>query len=247
MLAQPPNFAISSSSSAVDACFAHLRRAIVSGQTAPGQQLPPERELAQQLGVNRTTLRSALTRLDAAGLIASRQGSGTLVRDFRRAAGPELLPELLQQTADPAERQRMCDDLLLMRRQMASAVLARLVAGVTPRARATVAAAVDALARAIESAATTADLAEADLAVLAAVLDATQSPVLALCLNPVSDVLRHSPNLRDAMYADPHSNLQGWLDLCDWLAAPDGAAIARMLAAIDERDAATLQRLAEQS
>ncbi len=229
--------------SAVDACFDHLRRAIVSGQLPPGQRLPPERELAQQLAVNRTTLRSALTRLHAAGLIASRQGSGTLVRDFRRAAGPELLPELLELTTDPAERRKLVDDLLLMRRQMAAAVLARLVAGVTPRARATVAAAVDVLARAIDAGAAVADLAEADLAVLAALLDATGSPALALCFNPVSEVLRRCPPLCAALYATPRANLQAWLALCDWLAAPDAAAIGLMLAAIDAGDAAALDRL----
>jgi GntR family transcriptional repressor for pyruvate dehydrogenase complex len=230
-------------SSAADACFQQLRRAIVSGQPPPGQHLPPERELALTLGVNRTTLRSALTRLDAAGLIVARQGAGTLVRDFRRAAGLELLPELLAQTADVATRRLMFDDLLLMRRQMASAVLARLVAGVSQRARADVAAAVAAMAQTLETKATSMALAEADLAVLAAVLDATQSPVFALCLNPVSETLRRSADLRAAMYAEPQANLAGWLALCDWLAAPDPALIPLILAQIDERDAATLARL----
>lgn len=241
-MAQPYRTASASTTSAVDACYAHLRRAIVSGQTPPGHRLAPERELAQTLGVNRTTLRSALTRLDAAGLILARQGAGTVVRDFRRAAGLDMLPELLAQTADSAARHQMFDDLLLMRRQMASAVLARLAAGVTQRARAQVAAEVTALARAIEAGADSLRLADADLAVLAAVLDATQSPVLALCLNPVSEVLRRCDDLREAMYAEPQANLAGWLALCDWLAAPEAAALPLLLAAIDERDAATLAR-----
>lgn len=231
------------SPSAVDACFAHLRRTIVSGDALPGQHLPPERELALRLGVNRTTLRAALVRLEAAGLVVARQGSGTLVRDFRRAAGLEVLPELLRQTADPAQRLAIYDDLLLMRRQMATAVLARLAAGTSPRARADVASAVAAFGRAMDQSADAGELAQADLAVLGAVLDATQSPVLALCLNPISDVVRHSAELREAMYAEPQANLQAWLGLCDWLAAPDVAVMGLLLAAIDEGDAATLARL----
>ncbi len=230
--------------SAADACFAHLRSAILSGQTPPGQRLPPERTLARQLGVNRTTLRSALTRLDAAGLIDARQGSGTLVRDFRRTAGLELLPELLDQIRDGAARRALIDDLLLMRRQMASAVLARLAAGVTPRARAHVAAAVEAMARTIDAGTGAGAVARAELAVLGAVLDAAQSPVLALCCNPVSDAVARNSELCAAMYANPQINLQGWLVLCDWLAAPEAAAIAPMLAAIDALDAATLDALA---
>lgn len=50
-------------------------------QDAPdGAKLPPERELAAELGVNRGTLREALTRLQAQGLLARRQGAGTFVR-----------------------------------------------------------------------------------------------------------------------------------------------------------------------
>ena len=99
------------------------------------------------------------------------------------------------------------------------------------------------MAQTVDAKPTSLALAEADLAVLAAVLDATQSPVFALCLNPVSDVLRRSADLRAAMYAEPQDNLAGWLALCDWLAAPDAALIPLILAQIDERDAATLQRL----
>ena len=229
--------------SPADDCFLHLRRQILSRALAPGKQLPPERELATQLGVNRTTLRTALTRLESAGLIAARQGSGTLVRDFHHTGGPELLPELLLLTRDEGGRRQMLDDLLLMRRQMLAAVLARLSSGVAPLARTAVAAAIDGLSRTIAAGAATSAIAEADLAVLAAVLDATQSPVLAFCLNPISDAVRHSATLRHAIYAEPQSHLAGWLAVSDWLAAPEIAVLGDLLAAIDDRDAAALARL----
>lgn len=63
-----------------------LRRAIIDGALPPGTRLPPERELAAQLGVSRPTLRGAVNALVIMGLLDSRHGSGTFV-----AAG--VLPE----------------------------------------------------------------------------------------------------------------------------------------------------------
>lgn len=82
--------------------------AIVDGAYPPGSVLPPERDLAEQLGVNRTSLRQALARLQHMGLIEARQGSGNLVREpaaltdpaivevLLRKLGPDFLAELLE-------------------------------------------------------------------------------------------------------------------------------------------------------
>lgn len=48
-------------------------------ELAVGAALPPERRLAEELGVSRPTLRSALDQLVAEGLLSRRQGSGTFV------------------------------------------------------------------------------------------------------------------------------------------------------------------------
>src|SRR5262250_1280731 len=48
----------------------------------PGNKLPAERELAKMLGVSRCSLRDALLRLEVVGLIESRQGAGTVVREI---------------------------------------------------------------------------------------------------------------------------------------------------------------------
>ncbi len=81
--------------SAVDAVAEQLRGRILSGAMAPGAKLPAERELALQLKVNRLTLRAALARLEALGLIATQHGVGTVVRDFRQHGGIESLPRLI--------------------------------------------------------------------------------------------------------------------------------------------------------
>ena len=60
-----------------------LASAIKLGFLAPGSQLPPERELAKQLEISRTTLRQALTALTQSGLVTTARGrsGGTFVAD----------------------------------------------------------------------------------------------------------------------------------------------------------------------
>ncbi|HEX3650447.1 MAG TPA: GntR family transcriptional regulator [Pseudonocardiaceae bacterium] len=59
-----------------------IMAAIALGEFTPGQRLPAERELAAQLGVSRTTVRDALSRVVAAGLLEVRRGrsGGAFVR-----------------------------------------------------------------------------------------------------------------------------------------------------------------------
>ncbi len=54
---------------------AELREQIVSGAMAEGYRLPPERELASRLEVNRTTVLQAYQQLKDEGLIASKVGN----------------------------------------------------------------------------------------------------------------------------------------------------------------------------
>jgi len=58
----------------------HLRGSIQSGRILRGARLPPERSLAQALGISRTTAVAAYEVLRSEGAIESRQGSGTFVR-----------------------------------------------------------------------------------------------------------------------------------------------------------------------
>jgi GntR family transcriptional regulator len=65
--------------SLVDETERALRTWLAHGAHRPGDRLPPELELAGMLGVSRGTLRTALDRLEEAGEITRRQGSGTYV------------------------------------------------------------------------------------------------------------------------------------------------------------------------
>lgn len=65
----------------------YLRNGIVTGSLAAGTRLPAVRRLAEDLQVNRITVENAYARLEADGLIAGRQGSGTYIL----ALGPRAL------------------------------------------------------------------------------------------------------------------------------------------------------------
>ena len=95
-----------------------LRLAILRGEVAVGERLPPERQLAPRFGTNRNTLREAIRSLEAQGLVTVRQGDGVRVADFRNQGELSLLPDMLR-VASRSERNDMLRDLLWMRRRMA--------------------------------------------------------------------------------------------------------------------------------
>lgn len=82
-------------SSASDDVYDRLVASIVGGEVGVGEPMPSERSLAEGLGVSRPVVREALKRLAHAGLVQIRHGGATLVTDYRRTAGPDLLSVLL--------------------------------------------------------------------------------------------------------------------------------------------------------
>jgi GntR family transcriptional repressor for pyruvate dehydrogenase complex len=59
--------------------FEQLISYVVKGEWKAGDRIPPERELCQQLGIARTSLREALKAMELIGMLDSRIGDGTFV------------------------------------------------------------------------------------------------------------------------------------------------------------------------
>ncbi len=78
-----------------------LREQILGGELAPGDAIPSERTLSEDLGVNRHAVREALKRLQQAGLVRISQGGATRVLDWRSSAGLEVLLDLIEQGSEP--------------------------------------------------------------------------------------------------------------------------------------------------
>ncbi len=78
-----------------DNIVAELEQMIVDGSLQPGQKLLPERELAVQFGVSRPSLREAIQRLEAKGLLYRRQGGGTYVKSKLNSGLSDPFFELL--------------------------------------------------------------------------------------------------------------------------------------------------------
>ncbi len=65
-----------------DQIFDYLFNEIKSGNMKPGDKLPNERELAQELGVSRPSLREALRAMSSLGLVTTRQGGGSYINEY---------------------------------------------------------------------------------------------------------------------------------------------------------------------
>jgi GntR family transcriptional repressor for pyruvate dehydrogenase complex len=71
-----------------------LERMILEGLLEPGDRLPSERQLAQELNVSRPSLREALQKMEAAGLVETRHGGGTYVRNAIAASVTDPLADV---------------------------------------------------------------------------------------------------------------------------------------------------------
>lgn len=79
-----------------DVVAREIEQRILEGGLKPGDRLPSERELSAQLGVSRASLREAIQKLIARGLLESRQGGGTFVTDRLDASFANPWEEILR-------------------------------------------------------------------------------------------------------------------------------------------------------
>ncbi|MET7289615.1 FCD domain-containing protein [Streptomyces sp. NPDC005573] len=114
----------------VDVLENRLREEILAGRHPAGSYLPPERALADGYGVTRTTLKHAFGRLMQAGLLETRHGVGTRVRDYLRLGGADLLPMLVRHSPD------WIGEVFEVRRSIGALIAERAAARASERQRA---------------------------------------------------------------------------------------------------------------
>jgi GntR family transcriptional regulator, transcriptional repressor for pyruvate dehydrogenase complex len=223
-------------SSVVDAVATRLQNEILAGRIAAGSRLPSERELSLALGVNRLTLRAALARLEAQGLVIPRHGAGTMVASWRERAGLDALPTLIGSLVpwEPAWRE-LLDSMLELRRVLASEGLAlaaaRHTADDVERMR----------ALAAEQPARVGDpiaFARGDVAFQRAVIHAARNVGLELLLNTFARLPEEFPELTAALYDRREDSLVFYSACIALVEAGDEAgarvAVRRALEVIDE-------------
>jgi GntR family transcriptional repressor for pyruvate dehydrogenase complex len=194
----------------VELAVSQLREQVLSGQWPVGGRLPAETELAQRLEVGRSTVREAVRALVHAGLLETRQGSGTYVRSL--TPGADWEPRLRRAAVLEAYEVR----------EALEVQAARLAAG--RRTETDIKALRACLADRDRARGEDARFVEADLAFHRAVVAAAHNPLLAEMFDSFAAVLREA---LIAIRSD--QAVQG----------PDAdAAHARLAAAIEAGDAA---------
>jgi GntR family transcriptional repressor for pyruvate dehydrogenase complex len=138
---------------------------LADGELGGGDRLPPERDLAEQLGIARSSLREGLRRLVDLGIVEARQGSGTYVTPVDLADLLAVRLQLEPYAARLAAARRGEDDLGWL-----DEALDELRAGESDATR----------------------FAAADARLHALVTDASGSVALRIVLTALADLLRYS-------------------------------------------------------
>lgn len=234
---------------AADTSATQLRARVLAGEWAPGERLPPERRLAEEAGLNRVTVRAALKKLEAEGLVEVRQGRGYTVLDYRQTAGPMLLAPLaaLDEAQSGVAPDQLFADLLMLRRHLArglfEVLLKRDELDLAP-----VRAAIDLFDRALDDDELEGDdrlahIVALDLGVVSALVASSESVVLQLCFNPVAAVLRSQPRLATSMFRSPRDNVMRWRAVVEVLALRPPGLLELVTETLEAFDATTLSSL----
>ena len=85
---------------AADAIMDQIERLILEGKVRPGQKLPSERSLAEEFDVSRPTVREAIQKLEARGLIQRRHGGGTFVAEHVGSTFIDPMMSMIQRSPD---------------------------------------------------------------------------------------------------------------------------------------------------
>ncbi|MEZ2351267.1 FadR/GntR family transcriptional regulator [Caballeronia sp. RCC_10] len=167
-----------------DVVSGQIRELISNGTLLPGQRLPAERDLAEQLNVSRPSLREALIRLESDGFIRAVARGGFVVSDVTAPLVSLPLAALLQQQPDAS------GDVLELRHGLETLATAYAAERATEADLARIRAAFDALEAAVAQ--KSARIAEKDAAFHLAIADATHNVALAHVMHGLNELVRES-------------------------------------------------------
>lgn len=211
---------ISLSGNRAQAVAEHLERGIVERRYLPDAPLPAERELAEQLGVSRATLREGIGLLVARGLLSRRHGVGTFVSDQVERQMAEIWSDMVDR--HPA----LQGDLIEFREMLETRTAELAAARATPDDRARLLR----LAEELDTAYSGSDRrsqVKADVAFHRAIADASHNPVFSYLTTSLLQLLQDHVKLSIAGLVpatETAQQLRGQhRELCDAIVAGDTA------------------------
>jgi GntR family transcriptional repressor for pyruvate dehydrogenase complex len=199
-----------------DHVFERLREQILTGAYRPGDALPSQRALAADLGVNMSTVREALGRLEQLRLVEVRHGNATRVLDWRRSGGLESL-------VLPAGGGEAPFGDLFEARRLLLVESARLAA---ERRSEEQAAALDDLARAVADSGDAKTALLADWEFMAALVESAHNLVFQLVMNSVRELYLPRAEAFAALVSDPQELVELYVLAAEAVAVRDGEAAA---------------------
>lgn len=164
--------------SLTDKAMTRIRDLIQSGELPPGSRLPPEQQLAAELGVGRNIMREAVHALVAARVLEVRRGNGTFVTSLE----PRLLLEGISGAVELLQAHTMVE-LMEVRRLFEPAATGLAATRISPQQLAEVKAHLDAMRAAADDVEA---LNQHDAAFHRAVIAATGNETLSAVLDGIS-------------------------------------------------------------
>lgn len=170
-----------------------LMEMISSGELKPGRKLPSERDMAESLGVSRSSVREALTALEAMGILDIRPGEGTFVRETSVSTTFAPLAMVLQMEQNPGGQ------LMEVRRVLETEIAALAAFRATEEDLRNI----ETNLNCMKTAKTISKSVEADLRFHFSIAEATHNTILLRIMNTVADLMHNAFRVqREELFAD---------------------------------------------
>ena len=90
-------------------CVQEILTKILSGELKPGDRLPPERELAEAMGISRSSVNHGIMELETMGFLSITPRRGTVVNDYRTHPTPQSLAAVMRYSSVQMEHSLFSD------------------------------------------------------------------------------------------------------------------------------------------